>query len=459
MNADSYQWELPPRKRHLHFLKLLYLLCTALTLVSLITFFCPSVLIITQKFSAPVLQLFNKPAVVAVIGAVGAPAVVMGSLLGVTEQQVYGERIGTLLNWGYPHFFKLYFFLFIPSVLLGIYEGSVGTRRLPVALILITILIETLFIVYVCYIFLVPGKARECLALTYYAEFMEWSTQKADSLSAENARAKLRQNRQMMLKLAGALARRESEGRAFFPGNILALWISCMKSCGTAEQMLTDNRAKINREDYCCLLAKEFWESLSRKSGKPLQQLEILTAMLFSHPVRGGDDIRMENYLAAGLLFTSVFRQAGEDRNWGEAYQILCDLYLYRGEWTQTGHTAFKKLFWGLVWIMAVHSAYDAPAMFTDIRELYRRAEIGETSKSELDEIQRFLKMLRHFYLRNSSFGDGIYTRNGYQVSYETQMQGFLAVYFGMVETDVFLNVNLEDDLGVLKGILSREEI
>lgn len=437
----------------------------------------------------------DGPAIKDVLGTIGLLAIVGGPLLGVTEQRVLGERIGTLVKWAYPSFFKFYFSLFIIATLMGIYAASVDKNGVAIAMALAAVLVGTGFILWVCYIFLIPGERRERLALTYYGDqltlFREknaWRVAGGDSTDQKAARSYLLRSRRLMLKLANALARREAEGRESWTENIRELWMYYAQQCGEAWKYLSAAQLQEAQEfldatqpqeaqefldvtqpqealtDYCCLLAKEFWELLPRQAGKPLPQLEILPAMLFSYapsrPLEEGEkrkDRQVEDYLVAGLLSMEAFGQAGEELTWQGPYQILCDFYCGRKEWTKNGRAAFKKLFWGLAWIMVVHSVYEVRANFRFLRELYYRGNMERMTLGEENDVRSFLELFHNFYLRSTRFQDGVSVGGAAPVLYEDKLCDFLLPYLG--GSQEILEINLMDDLAVIRKILLEEEI
>lgn len=452
------------------------LVCFFLVMIAVFALFFPERLPGFLRVPARLESYLNGNAVVEILGTMGLLAIVGGPLLGVTEQRVLGERIGTLVTWAYPIFFRFYFVLFIISTLLGIYAAAAGGNRTPVFFALAVVLPGTCFILRVCYVFLVPGVGRERLALTYYMNQLTLREKRpllrpsGKELSPEAARAYLLRSRLLMLKLAGALARREAEGRALWTENIRALWARCAGQCEAAQELLDDRHPQA-AADHCCLLAKKFWELLSRQAEMPLSQLELLPALLFSRvpsqPPAGESEeereerkkrekreLQAEHCLAAGLLFTEAFHQAGTDYAWQAPYQLLCEIYQGRDEWVdKKSRIAFKKLFWGLAWIMVVHFVYERKANFRFLRELYYRGEMYQTSPAEEEELRGFLALLHKFYLRNTRFQDGISTGGG-PVYYETKLLYFLEVYL-----DNPREIDVEDDLAVVRAIVLKEEM
>lgn len=419
----------------------------------------------------PVAGLLDGSAIAEVLGAIGLLSIV-GPLLAITEQRVLGESIGTLVGWAYPQFFLFYFCCFIFTTLLGIYTATAKNNRAAIALTFTATLIGTGFILWVCCVFLIPGERRERLALTYYEDRMTLREKgifprlRRKEITQDTARDHLQRTRLLMLKLAGALARREAEGRPLWTENVRELWVRCAEQCEAAQRILNAAQPQEAAANYCCLLAKKFWELLSKQTGMPLSQLELLPALLFSRissqPSMGTEDqarekkeLQAENYLAAGLLFTEAFHQAGEDQAWQAPYQLLCELYRGRNEWTDGGFLAFKKLFWGLAWIMVVHSMYETKADFCFLRELYYRGKMDQTSPAEEDELRSFLALLHKFYLQNTRFQDGISVGSAGPVYYEIRLLDFLLPYLdnpqeiGMVDP--------ADDLAAVRRIVLKE--
>lgn len=417
------------------------------------------VYVATLKFPTPIEKLLNGPAILEVLGTIGLLTVV-GPLLAITEQRVIGERIGTLVGWAYPHFFAFYFSSFIVTMLLGIYT-AVSNNKTAIALTFTAVLMGTGFILWVCCVFLIPGKRRERLALTYYANRLLLCPK---NCTQKDVKAHLLQCRQLMLKLAGALARRETEGRALWAESIRELWICYAWQCQNAQERLGIAQPQEKLTNYCCLLAKDFWTRLSQQAGMSLSQLELLPALLFSYaPSRKIDqeeekrDHQVEDYLAAGLLFTEAFQQAGVDRAWRAPYQILCDLYCGKDEWTDGGRTAFKKLFWGLAWMAVLHSAYETKADFRFLQELYYRGNMGQMSPNEEKEIQNFLKLFHTFYQQKTRFQDSVNVANAGPVDYTTRILDFLLLYLD--DPQKISKVDPEDNLVVIREVLLKEDM
>lgn len=417
------------------------------------------------KLPASVEMLLDGSAISGVLMTIGLLTVI-GPLLAITEQRVLGERIGRLVQWAYPLFFAFYFCVFIFTTLLGVYAASVGEgeNKTVIALTFAAILMGTGFILWVCCVFLIPGGRRERLALTYYAHKMILVKKKA---TRKSAKVHLRRTRQLMLKLAGALARREIEGRELWADSIWGLWVRCAKQCEDAWKILDADRFQEAAADHCCLLAKKFWELLSKQTEMPLARLELLPALLFSRepsqPPNGEEEnweakgLQAENCLVAGLLFTEDFQQAGTDWTWQVPYQILCDLYCGKHEWTDRGCTTFRKLFWGLAWMAMLHSAYETPADFRFLRELYYRGGMGQMPSEEEEEIRSFLKMFRAFYQRKTRFQDGINVTNAGPVDYTTRISDFLQLYQDNSRENV--PIDLWDDLDAARVVLLKEDM
>ncbi len=415
---------------------------------------------VALKFPAPIEELLNGSAILEILGTIGL-LTVAGPLLAITEQRVLGERIGALVKWAYPWFFTYYFSSFIVTILLGIYAAAKDNNKTAIALTFVTVLIGTGFILWVCHIFLIPGKRRERLALTYYANRL---LSCSENHAQEDVKAHLLQCRQLMLKLAGALARREAEGRELWAENIRELWICCAWQCQKAQKCLGVAHPQEKLTNYCCQLAKEFWTRLSQQAGMSLSHLELLPALLFSYaPSRKPDqeeikiDCQVEDYLAAGLLFTEAFQQAGENQDWQTPYQILCDLYCGKDEWTDRGRTAFKKLSWGLAWMAVLHSAYETKADFRFLRELYYRGSLERMSFEEEQKIRNFLKLFRRFYWQKTRFQDGVNVANAGPVDYTTRILDFLQVYLD--DPQKILGIDPEDDFAVIQEVLLKEDM
>lgn len=453
-------------KRRLWLQRLFLTLCVFLALWALLSTFLPVCMSALEK-SELAGDLLCGNAIVEVLGTIGLLSIV-GPLLAITEQRVLGERIGALVKWAYPEFFTFYFCCFIFTTLLGIYTASVDKNKTAIALSFAAVLMGTVFILWVCGIFLIPGKRRERLALTYYADQMilreERMSPRKSGISQKAARAHLFRTRLLMLKLAGALARREAEGRALWTENIWELWGRCAEQCGAAQRLLGITRPQEATADYCCLLAKKFWKLLSKQAGMPLSQLELLPALLFSRTsscppgVEGEEkNLQAENYLVAGLLFTEEFHQSGADQRWQVPYQLLCELYRGRSEWAEKGRIVFQKLFWGLAWIMVVHSVYGEKADFYFIRELYYRGEIWQISPVEEEELRSFLDLFHKFYLRNTRFQDGVSVGSSGPVYYETRLLDFLLLYRN--NPPEIGEIDTTDDLAVVRRIVLKEEM
>lgn len=419
------------------------------------------------KFPTSVEMLLDGSAISGVLMTIGLLTVI-GPLLAITEQRVLGERIGRLVQWAYPLFFAFYFCVFIFTTLLGVYAASVGEdeNKTAIALTSAAVLMGTGFILWVCCIFLIPGERRERLALTYYAHKMILVKKKA---TQKSAKVHLWRTRQLMLKLAGALARRETEGRELWADSIWGLWVHCAKQCEDAWKILDADGFRAAATDHCCLLAKKFWELLSKQAEMPLAQLELLPALLFtsnSSQMPAGEEENLEwdenarkaeNYLTAGLLFTEDFQQAGADQAWQVPYQILCDLYCGKREWTDRGRTTFRKLFWGLAWVAMLHSAYETPADFRLLRELYYRGGMGQMLSEEEEEIRSFLKMFRAFYQRETRFQDGINVTDAGPVDYATRISDFLQLYHDNSWENV--PIDPRDDLNAVRVVLLKEDM
>lgn len=122
------------------------------------------------RFFENLLSFFLRPKVMAaVVSLVGLPGVVFAWLISRMEDRICGLRMSLLIEWAYPNFFILYFFLFIALSVLAVFCGN-SERFWPTFYAFCGILLTLALLCRVCYLFVIRSKRREEYAFQYYTD-------------------------------------------------------------------------------------------------------------------------------------------------------------------------------------------------------------------------------------------------------------------------------------------------
>lgn len=404
----------------------------------------------------------HQDALTAIISTIGVSAIAIAWLIGVTGQTVCGERIGVLVKWAYPWFFYFYFVIFLLTLFVGIYTGKLGAQRFPTLTAAIGLITGAVFIGRVCYVFVINFKARERIAYTYYHQLFQYKPGKsmADDFKLQCERA--------ILRITKHTAQLETSGEYIPDGTIFSLWSACIEnyrkaSAGTAE----DSVAGHGLDMSCCAMGEQFWDSLIPAQRRiPLRQdfLLYLNRRDAGAEANGLSHLNCENHLIAGLLLKLAHAHKADDLIWKDACSLLFDLHLYLQEWgsAEPLPAAFHKLFWGLVWIMCVESAFNpsdvdggnqkTEAEFEIVGELCRRAGITKKANTEdekTDCIRDFLNAFSDIYCREHGYQNGTYGRGSFgRMSYDETIFNYLGI--GLDDADF----NARDSYAVARAKL-----
>lgn len=421
----SEAWE--PYRPHKKLLTVFYWATALLALASGLTLLFPGLL--GNMLTGFLDTLITNDAMLAVVKAVGTPALVIGSLLGVTGQRIYGERLGRIILWAYPKFFRFYFTVFVPATLLGIYGGTLDGRRLPVALALIVVVAGTCFIARVCYVFILPTELRERIAYSYYQDQL-----KPEKLNKKESDGR----RQTVTKLANAVLCAQKEGDEVRVDAVRAVWESCMQMAPV------DVAAN-------ALLAKDLWDILRTDGGQtPQRYQQLLLDILFTGQFATSPS--EEDSLLMGLLLTEPFCEPGENCDWADACMLLRILAQHHN-WSKQAPMVYSKVFWGLAMTMAVHSCYRTPADYNLMRELAGHLHITFSPAAAIDRrgLAAFVKRWRELCLEVSGLTDGVRV-SGASLDYEDMRDGYLLEHVPNFSPQK--KVSEEDDLLYLMMLL-----
>lgn len=124
--------------------------------------------------------LFDPSAIQKVTTSIGVTAIALTWLINANQQQVYGIKIGTLLRWAYPGFFRYYFSVFLFLYIICIHTSSVSSAKsnfyiwLAMLSSYIGVLISTIYFLYIAYTFVLNFERRQDIALSYHYHHIEW---------------------------------------------------------------------------------------------------------------------------------------------------------------------------------------------------------------------------------------------------------------------------------------------
>lgn len=366
--------------------------------------------------------VIQQKALTAVGSTVGATAIVIAWLINVTGQTVCGERIGILAGWAYPFFFRYYFFVFLFTFFAGIYMGNADTQRLTTLIITAGLGIGAIFIGRVCYVFVIDFKGRERVAYTYYDQQFRYEP----GMDANNFKLKCER---AIIRITNHTVELEESGEDIPHGTIYALWTVCIENYRTASGDFTPSNGAaasgnaatqggLGLNASCCSLAKLFWDRLIPVRQRTIQHLDFLLYLNCKEKLNGGgaettSEANCGEHLLAGLLLRLAQEHKMEDRSWNEECTLLFDLYarLQGRDAVDPPPLTFRKLLWGITWVMTVESAVNVKARFIMIREMFRlaRIDIAEEGTEDSEQIRDFLKTFANVYYMELGYRKGIY--------------------------------------------------
>lgn len=128
---------------------------------------------------------FLGPAVLnVIIHGIGITGIVFGWLITRTESRICGIAYTQLVEWNYPNLFCGYFFVFIPSYLIGIYASGPPNLFWPTLFAFFEMLFHAALLVCACLQFVVFPRCREKAAFAYYhVQISQCRQQSEDVLS------------------------------------------------------------------------------------------------------------------------------------------------------------------------------------------------------------------------------------------------------------------------------------
>ena len=114
-------------------------------------------------------KMISVNALSGVINTAGLSCTVFTWLITKLDDKVCGISLGEIVNSVYPSFFSSYFFVFLPSILLGIYYSQCG-HIWPTVWIMVPVLLNLFFSSYICYKFVICADCREQYAYEYICQ-------------------------------------------------------------------------------------------------------------------------------------------------------------------------------------------------------------------------------------------------------------------------------------------------
>ena len=446
-----------------------YGICIPLLAGSIIFFCCPD---IVPQINVPeaIDRLADKKALAAVIQTVGTTAIVIAWLIGVTERKVYGERIGTLINWKYPGLFIYYFTIFLLTTVFGAYVSNASSRRMSVFLAAAGVVIGDILIGRVCYVFVLSHENQERIAFSYYI-FLLAPPEDPNGKTFDKYLQSLR-NRIIMrisgvarvrdegpwslcsriiMRISSVAGERESAGKDIRKEEIWALWEACIKKLTSQKAVSGPKEAPPDvgpdKEDpsgqyssAACSLAARFWKNLFHQAGVPCQRESFLLSIVTEDIPQITNDV-CRDHLLIGLLLMLVHErreaddQDGSNISWYAGYRILTDLFIECAKCGTPKRLVFDELFYGLVLIMIMDSATRTAAEYDLVLELAQRLGLTDSIKQHqgekvekikgADEHKRFLANLRRAFLQEFGYDSGVYSRTGKR-TYTDMMESYL---------------------------------
>lgn len=446
--------------------RIVYIIC-GLALVSSVIIFllrsscCPQAIPVPEWLDG----VIQQKALTAVGSTVGATAIVIAWLINVTGQTECGERIGILAGWTYPFFFRYYFLVFLFTFFAGIYVGNADAQRLPTLIITAGLGIGAIFIGRVCYVFVIDFKGRERVAYTYYDHQFQYKPgTDANDFKSKCERA--------ICRITNHTVELEESGEDIPHGTIYALWMTCIENYRKASgdfvprDGTTTSEGAAPQGDFglnasCCSLAEHFWDRLIPARQRALQHLDFLLYLNCREKLNEGEietasEISCGEHLLAGLLLRLAQEHKVEDRSWDEECTLLFDLYarLQGRNTVDPPPLTFRKLLWGIAWMMTVESAVNAKARFVTIREMFKLAHINITEEDTEDakQIRDFLKRFANVYYTELGYRKHIY---GYSLDGQLQIEQKILHYLYSMCSISGLDVN--DGYAVVQCRMGKE--
>ena len=90
-------------------------------------------------------------------------------LVSASDRKVLGVPIGQLLRWAYPPALPSYFFLFLPTILLGALSANSGAHA-ATTLVLLSAILQFFYLMYINFRLLLSADRREHIVYAYYMD-------------------------------------------------------------------------------------------------------------------------------------------------------------------------------------------------------------------------------------------------------------------------------------------------
>lgn len=252
-------------------------------------------------------------AIGAMVGLVGLTGAAFAWLITNAERRVCGTRMGDLVDWVYPGFFRFYFLVFAPLSLLGVYAGHAGWvwtclyAGMGVSL-------GMALLARACYVFVVQAGLRENWAFDYYRSELK----DAGSYVRKGARSAERRTRieQILLNLADYARFLTLNNHRPAGKRLVELWMGAVRTscfyrggvdlCFDYLYGIPDGVLKGAE------LSQRIWDALLDQKDTPGQRRQILHGVLPHLCMDGEADLSAYIALLLGLLAHLEIATAGD---------------------------------------------------------------------------------------------------------------------------------------------------
>lgn len=232
-------------------------------------------------------RFLSPQALSSVISAIGISGIAFGWFIVRAENRICGVRYVTLVEWLFPRFFRGYFFLYIPSALIGIFAGK-RDMFWPVLYACLEMIFHTCLIISACFKFVVYSEQRERIAFAYYFDNLYTYSSASEGVNSSDYQANLL----MAAEYTHMLLQREHRrtlcvsmirlwGASLWPGQDYLLaqplhWTDATKECWQGEQACCQSDTMVSRIEA----SHQVWTVLLENETTPERRAEIITALL-----------------------------------------------------------------------------------------------------------------------------------------------------------------------------------
>ena len=214
-----------------------------------------------------------------IIHGIGITGIVFGWLITRTESRICGIAYTKLVEWVFPHLFCGYFFVFIPSYLIGIYASGTPKLFWPTLFAFLEMLCHAFLLVRACLQFVVCPESRERAAFAYYRAQLTECRQQPENVLRNLLNA---------ADYTHMLLRREH--RSSCCASMMALWTQSLEPdpfclAGDWEQTMeqywkADSAQTENAVLQRIFLCQRVWAALLEGETSPSSRAEVVSPML-----------------------------------------------------------------------------------------------------------------------------------------------------------------------------------